>query len=1391
MFFGREDVFAWIEQNIAGRYADNTLVTHGQRRVGKTSVLKQLDRRLPRRHVPVFFDFQGRTHTTLDQFLWRLAREIARTLHSRHGVELPRPERDAFSHDPEHFAGPFLAQAREELGDRSLLLVFDEFDSLEDPTAKEMLGQDLIPYFSRMMHGAERVNFIFSIGSSGHKLEHMQADYTEFFRVALYRKISFLEPDQARKLIVEPVRDLMTYEEDAVERIVALTSGHPYFTQLTCHELFAQAQRTDDWHVGLDDVEAILPDVIERGTVNLKFVWDDASDTERYTLATLGLLGRPAAKEEIHTTLREHKVRISEEEVGTALLNLNIKDVLASEHEFTVDLMRLWLQQNRPLERVVEELAEKHPIAVRFSQIGEEYREQGLLDLALENYQSALKAAPDYQPAQLGLAEVHHEARRWQQAVSAYQAVLQADDENVQARMGVSEAYLALGDEARERGNIDAAVEQYQKVLAIYEQHTEARERLAGLCLVQAGEQAGRKRWQEAGETVAHAWGYIPEDLETEARRAAAQLPQPSDVVQFEQALAPLQRALTTMRTQLSQELVARAAKLREQKRFGPAITTLRRAQAYTPEAEHIEQEIAATQETEREAGSERMLAAGERALRAQQWQEAVDTFQRFLALEPEDARVVTKVEEHIAQAQGQLELAEKYRAAQQAMEAKAYKRAIPLLREVLGEDAAYQETSELLAEAEGLRRRERIVGLGRLGIAGAVVAVVALGVWLTRPTSPLMVALGTATPTATPAPAATRTPAPPTATPLPTPVPTAIPLAWSRVSSLQSLPRDIVTAVVADPSDPDVWYVGTENGGIYKTINGGLSWLPVHNGLGRARVDTLAIDPDDPRTLYAGVLLGGVYKTSDGGEHWQTANTGIRLGDIWQETSVVVMDPKDSQRLYYVAGWRMYVSEDGAGSWRELSSESVLQPDCGTLQDIAVHPTESTIFLAVSGEDACEAVYKSTDDGGTWTPVQLEVEGSPTDLWIDESEGSSIIASGQGAQMLHQSSDGGDTWRRVEQSCHALAFYPESPSVAFCANHGGWIAKTTDGGATWQQIGKAGTRAVGDIAISRRDPGTIFLGGEGLYVSTNSGYTWDEISNGLGATRLELRLDPSEGSTLYTEGHSLLYRSLDSGRTWEQLNEQQGRGLAFDPSGGALYRIGTIGAQSVILVSQDGGNRWTQTRLPFDQGFAYGVATHPYDPGVLYVPYDEQEGQTVYVSFDDGTTWQKIEESFDDGPQRLVFDHDQGEIIYGLGRLYSFRSSDKGMNWSRCDYRRGFNAESDSAAVIDPRDSDRIILATRGTGLLLSEDGCASWTSINQGLGSLFVNTVALDPRSPDTVYAGTDGGAYVSNDGGDHWGPVNDGLLGGLVIYSIVVDPQGTVYAATPLGIFTLEAQ
>ncbi len=121
MFFGREDVFDWIERNLAGKYVDHILVLHGQRRVGKTSVLKQIPNFLPEKYIQVFFDLQGRTNTTLDRFLWWLAREIARTLKQELNITTPPPNRVDFSTNPEYLIQEFLPGISSLLDDHILL----------------------------------------------------------------------------------------------------------------------------------------------------------------------------------------------------------------------------------------------------------------------------------------------------------------------------------------------------------------------------------------------------------------------------------------------------------------------------------------------------------------------------------------------------------------------------------------------------------------------------------------------------------------------------------------------------------------------------------------------------------------------------------------------------------------------------------------------------------------------------------------------------------------------------------------------------------------------------------------------------------------------------------------------------------------------------------------------------------------------------------------------------------------------------------------------------------------------------------------------------------------------------------------------------------------------
>jgi photosystem II stability/assembly factor-like uncharacterized protein len=259
-----------------------------------------------------------------------------------------------------------------------------------------------------------------------------------------------------------------------------------------------------------------------------------------------------------------------------------------------------------------------------------------------------------------------------------------------------------------------------------------------------------------------------------------------------------------------------------------------------------------------------------------------------------------------------------------------------------------------------------------------------------------------------------------------------------------------------------------------------------------------------------------------------------------------------------------------------------------------------------------------------------------------------------------------------------------------------------------------------------------------------------------LGALKIELKLDPIIQTSLYAQIDGCNeFNSTDSGSTWQNVqNDACGWNYSMPREGGQ-------------------------------------IAVDPNNPDKVYALYDRDQPPYIYFSDDGGKTWQESEGMQDINGTRLIFENNPDGLIYAVGDLDISRSEDHGKTWTNCPDTNIWSSQADARMIIDPRDNQRLILATRGNGILISQSGCQSWEESNQGLGSMFVNTITADPNNPDTLYASTDSGAYISSDSGETWGQINDGLLGATVVYSIVVDSESNVYAATPYGIFKLESK
>ncbi len=341
MFFGRDDVFTFIRRNLIGRHRDTPVVLYGQRRTGKTSVLYQLHRHLDPSYRCIFIDLHGLSLDSMGSLLHGIASSISRDLRREHHLTVPVPDRSLFLAEPRSaFQTRFLDAALSALGDDHLVLMLDEVVRLYEEVEHGRLEREIFDFLRHLMQHYERLNFIFSLGSG---LEEMAREYAFLFSVSLYHRISFLEPAAARSLITEPAREHYQVAPQAVMKILEITSGHPYYTQLVCHCLFDSWSRSPKSVMDVPDVEAILAEAIELGSPNLTYVWEDSTPEEQALMAGIAATGGHDAGavtiDQVRETWHKAGLTLPEREITRAARSLISRDVLAGDqaYSFNVD----------------------------------------------------------------------------------------------------------------------------------------------------------------------------------------------------------------------------------------------------------------------------------------------------------------------------------------------------------------------------------------------------------------------------------------------------------------------------------------------------------------------------------------------------------------------------------------------------------------------------------------------------------------------------------------------------------------------------------------------------------------------------------------------------------------------------------------------------------------------------------------------------------------------------------------------------------------------------------------------------------------------------------------------------------------------------------------------
>lgn len=355
VFVGREDVFAFIRENLLGTYQNNVIILNGQRRTGKTSVLYRLGEVMVDTHYSVLIDMQGKPARSEAEFLYAIADDIVFALEEA-GLDVALPPRANFDEAPEFFfRARFLRGIYPHLGDKHLLLMFDEFEELQRRVEHGRLQPEIFPFLRNLMQHEAQIDFVFS---GTHRLEDLSAAYwSVLFNIAAYKSITFLSQAEVQRLMSEPVAAFdIEYDPLAAQRIYKVAAGHPYFTQLILHEMMVYHNETERSYLTVADVDQVLEQILERGEAHFKYIWNESSPEEREVLQSAAELLHGADVVDLHDMQRllNERGRESPDRWRAALTTLRSRDILTrrdaktTRYRFKVDLVRLWIDRTRP-----------------------------------------------------------------------------------------------------------------------------------------------------------------------------------------------------------------------------------------------------------------------------------------------------------------------------------------------------------------------------------------------------------------------------------------------------------------------------------------------------------------------------------------------------------------------------------------------------------------------------------------------------------------------------------------------------------------------------------------------------------------------------------------------------------------------------------------------------------------------------------------------------------------------------------------------------------------------------------------------------------------------------------------------------------------------------------
>ena len=442
-FFGREDVFRAVMQMLRHQN-ENAIVLYGQRRIGKTSVVFELERRLTSegKFTLVYLDLMDRAAKPLDEVLYEIAKYIA----AKTGRTAPR--RRKFDSAGVYFRQTFLPSAAKAAATGGLVLLLDEFDVLANP-APNQAGEAFFPYLRGWMADMKYVKFIFVIGR---RPEELSLDTMATFKGVGAARVSLLERAMAEAVVRQSeLNGSLRWKESAIEKVWEWAQGHPYFTQLLCSVVWENAYDANPDTAPLIDaaeVDAAIDKTLERGTNAFHWLWDGLPPAERVVMAAMAEAGDVViTPSQLVDILNRSGVRLIVRALELAPDNLAKWELFRPSnggYRFNVPLLRLWVVSNQPLRRVKAELDRLDPAANSFYQVGQFFYDKGQRSQAEKQLREALRINLNHLKSRLLLGRILLEDARVAESVDILQQAYEYAPE--EARADLINALLAWAD---------------------------------------------------------------------------------------------------------------------------------------------------------------------------------------------------------------------------------------------------------------------------------------------------------------------------------------------------------------------------------------------------------------------------------------------------------------------------------------------------------------------------------------------------------------------------------------------------------------------------------------------------------------------------------------------------------------------------------------------------------------------------------------------------------------------------------------------------------------------------------------------------------------------------------------------------------------------------------